>query len=100
MLPACLPTYVLLVPIFLCPVSPSILKNQSFGFSSAANSAAHLQTNLVSKTEIGGWTSVKSEKATFASNMPTMKHKQKDVLSNRKVFLLFLVPFCSPCGNR
>ncbi|KAL3743522.1 hypothetical protein ACJRO7_018760 [Eucalyptus globulus] len=53
--------------------------------SSAANSKVHLQTNSVPKSELGGWTSVKSEKATFASNMPIMKHKQKDVLSNRKV---------------
>ncbi|XP_039167054.1 uncharacterized protein LOC108953875 [Eucalyptus grandis] len=53
--------------------------------SSAANSKVHLQTNSVPKTELGGWTSVKSEKATFASNMPIMKHGQKDVLSNRKV---------------
>ncbi|XP_030540885.1 putative recombination initiation defects 3 isoform X3 [Rhodamnia argentea] len=53
--------------------------------SSAANSAERLQTSLVPKTELGGWTSVKSEKTTFAPNLPTMKHKQKDVLSNRKV---------------
>ncbi|KAK3435018.1 hypothetical protein EUGRSUZ_D02400, partial [Eucalyptus grandis] len=53
--------------------------------SSAANSKVHLQTNSVPKTELGGWTSVKSAKATFASNMPIMKHGQKDVLSNRKV---------------
>ncbi|KAK3435014.1 hypothetical protein EUGRSUZ_D02395, partial [Eucalyptus grandis] len=53
--------------------------------SSAANSKVHLQTNSVPKTELGGWTSVKSEKAIFASNMPILKHGQKDVLSNRKV---------------
>ncbi|KAI3434337.1 uncharacterized protein J3R85_006598 [Psidium guajava] len=63
----------------------SILRYQSVGFSSAANSAERVQTNLVSKTELGGWTSVKSEKTTFAPNLPTVKHKQKDVLSNRKV---------------
>lgn len=53
--------------------------------SSAANSAERLQTNLVPRTELGGWTSVKPEKTTFAPNLPTTKHKQKDVLSNRKV---------------
>ncbi|KAF8017113.1 hypothetical protein BT93_H2348 [Corymbia citriodora subsp. variegata] len=64
--------------------------------SSAANSAAHLQTNMSLKTELGRWMSVKSEKATFASNLPATKHKQKDVLSKRKVFQ---VSFCSTCGN-